>query len=267
MRARSELLSGTGRPNKADKSAEAKADEKAKESAEASAEKAPRRAGKAAVVARMAPADRKAMILSRATEFFAEYGLTAQTRALAAACGVNQRLLYRYFPSKAALLDEVYQQAIVAPFKAVWLVRLKDRTRPFEQRLAEFYRNYHADVLTRKWLRLFLYASLAEVRMAPDYISAIILQMLETIVEEAAHDQAVELPRDRALRHEIGWVLHGAVSHLAIRRHVYAASRQISEDRVLILQMRAFLAGFAAAAAAAKEFEADQNEPPRRQPD
>jgi AcrR family transcriptional regulator len=50
---------------------------------------------------RMAPADRKAMILSRATEFFAEYGLTAQTRALAAACGVAQRLLYRYFPSKA----------------------------------------------------------------------------------------------------------------------------------------------------------------------
>jgi hypothetical protein len=46
--------------------------------------------GKVAVVARMAPADRKAMILTRATEFFAEYGLTAQTRALAAACGVAQ---------------------------------------------------------------------------------------------------------------------------------------------------------------------------------
>ena len=144
MRARSELLSGSSRPKKA---------------------------GKAAVVARMAPADRKAMILSRATEFFAEYGLTAQTRALATACGVAQRLLYRYFPSKAALLDEVYQQGIAAPFKAVWLVRLKDRTRPFEERLAEFYRNYSAEVLTRKWLRLFLYASLAEVRMAPDYIA------------------------------------------------------------------------------------------------
>lgn len=219
--------------------------------------------GKVAVVARMAPADRKAMILTRATEFFAEYGLTAQTRALAAACGVAQRLLYRYFPSKAALLDEVYQQAIVAPFKAVWLVRLKDRTRPFEQRLAEFYRNYYADVLTRKWLRLFLYASLAEVRMAPDYIVAIILEMLETIVEEAAHDQRVDLPRDAALLHEIGWVLHGAVSHFAIRRHLYAASRQISEDRVLALQMRMFLAGFAAVVAEARGFEANRKELPR----
>jgi AcrR family transcriptional regulator len=236
MRARSKLLSGATR---------AKA------------------VGKVAVVARMAPADRKAMILTRATEFFAEYGLTAQTRALAAACGVAQRLLYRYFPSKAALLDEVYQQAIVAPFKAVWLVRLKDRTRPFEQRLAEFYRNYYADVLTRKWLRLFLYASLAEVRMAPDYIAAIILEMLETIVEEAAHDQLVDLPRDAALLHEIGWVLHGAVSHFAIRRHLYAASRQISEDRVLALQMRMFLAGFAAVVAEARGFEANRKELPR----
>jgi AcrR family transcriptional regulator len=236
MRARSKLLSGATR---------AKA------------------VGKVAVIARMAPADRKAMILTRATEFFAEYGLTAQTRALAAACGVAQRLLYRYFPSKAALLDEVYQQAIVAPFKAVWLVRLKDRTRPFEQRLAEFYRNYYADVLTRKWLRLFLYASLAEVRMAPDYIAAIILEMLKTIVEEAAHDQRVDLPRDAALLHEIGWVLHGAVSHFAIRRHLYAASRQISEDRVLALQMRMFLAGFAAVVAEARGFEANRKELPR----
>lgn len=240
MRARSELLSGTARPKNTGKTG-----------------------GKAAVVARMAPADRKAMILARATEFFAEYGLTAQTRPLAAACGVAQRLLYRYFPSKAALLDEVYQQAIVAPFKAVWLVRLKDRTRPFEQRLAEFYRNYYAEVLTRKWLRLFLYASLAEVRMAPDYIAAIILEMLETIVEEAAHDQRVELPRDRALLHEIGWVMHGAVSHFAIRRHLYAASQQVSAERVLALHLRTFIAGFSAAVAEARAFETNGKELPR----
>jgi AcrR family transcriptional regulator len=236
MRARSKLLSGASRS---------------------------KTTSKAMVVARMAPADRKAMILSRATEFFAEYGLTAQTRALAAACGVAQRLLYRYFPSKAVLLEEVYQEAIVAPFKAVWLVKLKDRTRPFEQRLAEFYRNYYATVLTRKWLRLFLYASLAEARIAPDYIATIIMEMLETIVEEAAHDQQVVLPRDRVLLHEIGWVLHGAVSHFAIRRHLYSASRQISEDRVLALHMRMFLAGFAAAAAEARLFEKNCTELPR----
>jgi AcrR family transcriptional regulator len=229
MKARSELLSGAGRTA---------------------------RPAKNGPVPRLPPAQRKAMLLARATDFFAEYGLTAQTRALAEACGVAQRLLYRYFPSKAALLEEVYQEAIVAPFKAVWLVQLRDRTQPFEERLSGFYRAYFDAVLTRKWLRLFLYASLAEAQMAPSYIQAIIIEMLETIVTEAAHEQRVTLPRSRQCVHEIGWALHGAVSHYAIRRHLYGASQSMSPEQVLALHIRSFLAGFAATVAEARSFEA-----------
>jgi AcrR family transcriptional regulator len=214
----------------------------------------------------MAPAERKAMILARAIDFFAEYGLTAQTRALAAACGVAQRLLYRYFPSKAALLDEVYNEAILSPFKAVWLVQLRDRSRPIERRLIDFYCNYNSTVLTRRWLRLFLYASLAEARMAPDYNHAIIHELLRTVVAEAAHAQKVELPTDPVLLHEMGWALHGAVSHFAIRRHLYSASRNILEERVLALHVRLFLTGFAAMAAEARAFESDVVRLPRRTP-
>jgi AcrR family transcriptional regulator len=216
---------------------------------------APKPARKSGPTMRLPPAERKAMLLARAGEFFSEYGLTAQTRALAAACGVAQRLLYRYFPSKAALLAEVYNDAIVQPFKSVWLVQLKDRRQPFEQRLNVFYRHYFEGVLTRKWLRLFLYASLAEARMAPDYIQAIIMEMLETIVAEAAADQHVALPRNRALRHEIGWALHGAVSHFAIRRHLYRASQTLPANQVLEMHVRGFVAGFAALAAAARAIE------------
>ncbi len=199
------------------------------------------------------PADqRKALILARAGDFFAEYGLTAQTRALAAACGVTQRLLYRYFPSKAALLAEVYGEAIIAPFKAVWIVQLKNRAQPLEERMFAFYRNYYREVLTRKWLRLFLYASLAEANMAPDYTQAILMEMLETVVAEVAHEKGVAVPRQRRKVHEIGWILHGAVSHLAIRRHIYRLSQEIDEDRTLALHVRAFIAGFAATVAAAR---------------
>jgi AcrR family transcriptional regulator len=236
MRARSKLVSGTP------------------------AARPPARAGKpdgkTAVVVRLPPAERRARLLASAAEFFAEYGLTAQTRALAAACGVAQRLLYRYFPSKAALLDEVYREAIVSPFKAVWLVQLRDRRRPLEQRLLEFYHNYYDTVLTRRWLRLFLYASLAEARMAPDYISAIVFELLETIVREAAHEMKVDLPKDPALLHEVGWMLHGTVSHLAIRRHLYGASPDLAERRVLALHVHGFLGGFASLAARARAFEA-----------
>lgn len=190
---------------------------------------------------------RRAQILGKAVELFAEYGLTAQTRALADACGVSQRLLYRFFPTKAALVEEVYQSEIVGPFKAAWFVHLSDRSKPMEQRLNEFYREYYAGVLKRRWLRLFLYASLAEVDIAPTYIAEIITRMLELIVQEVAHERGLPLPAERGAHHELAWTLHGAVSHLAIRRHIYRSDNPVPADEVIGMYVRVFLAGLPAA--------------------
>lgn len=195
---------------------------------------------------RMPAADRRAQILAKAYEFFAEYGLTAQTRALAEACGVSQRLLYSVFPNKSALINAVYETEIAGVFKAVWFVQLRDRSRSMEQRLKDFYREYYDTVLTRRWMRLFLYASLAEVEMAPTYIASIITNLLETVMEEAAHEAGLRLPRDHAELQEIGWILHGAVSHLAIRRHIYHNQTPLDVEKVLALQVKSFLGGIRA---------------------
>jgi AcrR family transcriptional regulator len=190
--------------------------------------------------------ERRAQILAKAYEFFSEYGLTAQTRALAESCGVSQRLLYSFFPSKAALLEEVYRSEIAGSFKAVWFAELKDRSLPMEQRLLRLYREYYDHVTTRRWLRLFLYASLAEVAMAPAYITGILSHMLEIIVAEAAAEMGLAVPADAATVQEVGWILHGAVSHLAIRRHVYHNTNPLPADAVIALHVRAFLAGLPA---------------------
>jgi AcrR family transcriptional regulator len=192
---------------------------------------------------RMPAAERRERILEKAFEFFAEYGLTAQTRGLAEACGVSQRLLYSAFPNKEAMLAAVYDENIAGPFKAIWFVHLRDRGKPLQQRLLEFYREYFATILTRRWLRLFLYSSLADVRMASNYIGAIIRTLLETVVEEAAAEAGLELPADRALIQELGWSLHGNVSHLAIRRHIYHDETAMDVDDVIALHVTAFLAG------------------------
>jgi AcrR family transcriptional regulator len=194
------------------------------------------------VTVRMPASDRRAQIQAKAFEFFSEYGLTAQTRALAEACGVSQRLLYSAFPNKSALIQAVYEEEIAGPFKAIWIVQLRDRSVPLEQRLTAFYRNYYDTILTRRWLRLFLYASLAEVDMAPTYIAEIIRSLLMTIVEEAAHDAGRQLPQDLALAREIGWMLHGNISHLAIRRQVYRDATSVGIDQVIELHVTGFLA-------------------------
>lgn len=193
---------------------------------------------------RMPHAERKAQILETASEFFADYGLTAQTRRLAEECGVSQRLLYRFFPTKEDLLSEVYRKEILGAFKAVWFAELQDRSTSVEERLVDFYEDYVQHTLTRKWLRLFMYASLSESSMAPDYISTIITQLLEVIMGETAHERGIELPEDKAAIHEMAWTLHGAISHYAIRRHLYHASRVLPEDQVVAMHVRMFLAGF-----------------------
>ena len=201
------------------------------------------KAAKRRPTVRLPAAERRALILEKAFEFFSEYGLTAQTRGLADACGVSQRLLYSVFPNKAALINAVYDASIAGPFKAIWFVHLRDRSKPLEQRLNEFYQEYYETILTRRWLRLFLYASLAEVEMAPTYIAAIIRTLLETVVDEAAFDYGLQLPSDRALIQELGWTLHGNISHLAIRRHIYRDATSLSVERVIALHVTTFLAG------------------------
>lgn len=213
---------------------------------------------------RMPAAERRERILEKAFEFFADYGLTAQTRGLAEACGISQRLLYSQFPNKEAILSAVYDANIAGPFKAIWFVHLRDRSKPVEQRLREFYREYFEAILTRRWLRLFLYSSLAEVRMASTYIGAIIRTLLETVVEEAAAEAGLELPANQALVQEIGWSLHGNVSHLAIRRHIYRDDTDLPVDNVIALHVTAFLAGVRALLPP-KPVLADGRKPPAQQ--
>ncbi len=203
-------------------------------------------AGGRRVTVRMPATQRRAQVLAKAYEFFAEYGLTAQTRALADACGISQRLLYSIFPNKSALINAVYETEIAGVFKAIWFVQLGDRSKPVELRLTAFYREYYEAVLTRRWLRLFLYASLAEVEMAPTYIAEIITHLLDTIVKEAAHEAGLHTPETLEELREIGWILHGAVSHLAIRREVYGGPTQLPVEVVLELTVKSFLAGLRA---------------------
>jgi hypothetical protein len=82
--------------------------------------------------------------------------------------------------------------------------------------------------------------------MAPDYIASIVTQLLEVMIREAADELGVTLPDDRATIHEMAWTLHGAISHYAIRRHIYKASQQVPEEVVVAMHVRMFLAGLGA---------------------
>ncbi len=190
---------------------------------------------------------RKSLVLTKAYDFFSEYGPSAKTRALADYCGVSQRLLYSLFPNKAALLSAVYESEISGPIKTSWFGMLKDKNLTIETRLIHFYREYYDTILTRKWLRFFLFTSLEEGHVAPQFISEFVFQLVDLIVEEVALEKKRQLPLDqKPFLQELGWVLHGSISHLAIRSHIYDHQRSVEVNTVIDAHIKIFVAGFSA---------------------
>lgn len=61
---------------------------------------------------RLRPDERRAALLATATDLYVERGVEFTTADLAAAAGVSEGTIFRYFPDKAALLDAVKDAAL-----------------------------------------------------------------------------------------------------------------------------------------------------------
>ena len=70
--------------------------------------------------------ERRSQILEGAAIFFAENGLTGQTRELSASLGITQPLLYRYFSSKEKLLDCIFKELFEKRWVSSWRDLIKN---------------------------------------------------------------------------------------------------------------------------------------------
>jgi AcrR family transcriptional regulator len=90
-------------------------------------------------MARMKREDRERLIVEGAIKFFAERGFSGQTRELARGLGITQPLLYRYFPSKQALVDRVHEELFVRRWNPAWEALTADRRLDLGERIRLFY--------------------------------------------------------------------------------------------------------------------------------
>lgn len=60
---------------------------------------------------------RRQQILDSAIACFAEHGFGVRTRELTKRIGVSQPLLYRYFPSKDAVIEAVIEAVFLGPLR------------------------------------------------------------------------------------------------------------------------------------------------------
>ena len=79
-------------------------------------------------------------------------------RVLAKEIGVTHALLYHYFPTKQALIERVYTELFEGRWKPAWEQLLDDPTIEVEAKFVSFYCDYKATVLTREFVRIFIFS-------------------------------------------------------------------------------------------------------------
>lgn len=197
-------------------------------------------------VRRMNPLERKRHIVEGAIDFFAEAGIEGQTRELAARLGITQPLLYRYFPSKEDLLEQVYQDLYLKRWKPEWEALIGDRSLPIGERFRRFEKDYQKTILTYDWLRIFFSAGLKGFALPGRYLGRVRERIFAPVLTEFRREFGLPSPARLPLsdrEFELMYGIHGALVYVGIRKYIYNMKVASDQELVFDMQIDAFLGG------------------------
>ncbi len=202
--------------------------------------------GKAGARQRLKPADRESMIVAGAVRFFAEVGFEGQTRELARRLGITQPLLYRYFPSKSALIERVYREFFVTRLDPQSEAELVDRSIPLRQRLTGFYLAYARRTLTYEWVRIYMFSGLKGVGLNPRYQKLLRERVFTPVIREIRAELGLPHPSevpltDAELEHV--YALHASIFYLGVRKWIYGMDPPEDLEQGVANRVAAFLDG------------------------
>lgn len=198
---------------------------------------------------RLEPAERQHQILEGAIELFATAGFDVRTRDLAAHLGISQSLIFRYFPSKASLVDRVYDVVFLNRWDPRWEAALTDRAVPLRERLKKFYAEYRQRIDRYEVIRISLYSALKGETISKRYMERVGQRLVEPIVGEFRHLLGLPALTERPvgpLERDLVFGLHATVIYAIIRRHVFGLPVADADD----LMSAIFIDGFVDTAAA-----------------
>ena len=195
---------------------------------------------------RLAAVAREKAIAEAAVQFFAEAGFDGDTRELARRVGVTQSLIFKYFPSKAALIERVYQEVYVGRWNPYWELIITDRRVPLEERLIRLYTDYARTALTRDWVRLFMFSGLKGEAINQRYLQFLRNRVLEPVATELRAELNLPTPQDVPLSEaeiELVWGINARIFYFGQRRWIFNVPLEADLDQLIELTIRHFLAG------------------------
>ena len=195
---------------------------------------------------RLPPDERERLIVAEAVKFFAEVGFEGHTRDLARRLNITQPLLYRYFPSKDALIDRVYQEVYVNRWNPAWEALLEDRSKPVAERLIAYYRDYARTILDPAWIRIFLFTGLEGGRLDARFLDMVRERIFTRVIREIRVDRGLKLPPElpfTEIEYELVWGLHASIFYIGIRTFIYGLPIPDDVNPIIDAKVTAFLEG------------------------
>ena len=173
---------------------------------------------------RLPRAEREREIVQHAVRFFAEVGFSGDTRELARRARITHALLFRYFPSKEALIERVYQEVYLGRWNPYWELLIQDRRLALRERLGRFYHSYAQTILSYEWVRLFMFAGLKGSDLNRRFFALVTERLITPICREIRldyglpdFDRAPVLPAEL----ELVWGVNSRIFYFGVRKYIY----------------------------------------------
>ncbi|SMP63356.1 TetR/AcrR family transcriptional regulator [Noviherbaspirillum suwonense] len=171
---------------------------------------------------RLSVEEREKQILASAIQFFSEHGLNGQMRVLAQQMGITHTLFYHYFPTKQALLDRVYYELFEGRWKPEWQTLLDDSALDPEEKLVRFYCDYAQTILTRDFVRIFIYSGLSDHYIPDRFFALLRTKLFPRLVRETRRYRGITSRARPSVREiELLMGLHGGIFYTGVRRWIY----------------------------------------------
>lgn len=181
-----------------------------------------------------------------AIRFFAEHGFEGQTRELAKRVGIAHSAIYRHFPSKDALIERVYEHVYVSRWNPYWETIITDSSRPLEDRLVQFYREYAERIFDYDWVRIFVFSGLRSYNITGRYLAIIRDKLVIPACLELRKEHRLSIPQQAPVserEEEAIWGLHGQIFYIAIRKFVYGMPTPENLDQTIVDHVKRFIRG------------------------
>ncbi|MGP0061058.1 MAG: TetR/AcrR family transcriptional regulator [Beijerinckiaceae bacterium] len=194
----------------------------------------------------MKAAERERVILDEAIRFFAEHGFEGQTRELAKRVGIAHSAIYRHFPSKDALIERVYEHIYVSRWNPQWETIITDGSRPLEDRLVQFYREYVDRIFHYDWVRIFVFSGMRSYNITGRYLTIVreklVLPVCLELRKELRSQTSLQSPVTER-EEEAVWGLHGQIFYIAIRKFVYGTPVPVNLEQTVADHVKRFVRG------------------------